>query len=332
MLDVHNWINNSHIKEALHLLAQHNVSDREQLLYVYEGIINQEFDKIIQTFLQKVQETKEKIMKNAREMYTIANINLEDFKTGLGSLYDIDSLIELLQSFESGQRCSNTVNREICTLFETIHTKKDEEKTLEDIAKNVTSFAKYYLEVDPRPFDDLKQRLNLETFDACPFRIWSWHPEVKSASISLENFNTFAQKHQQAEKYSTAVIGTNALSKGVHRWEVEIATRDIEHNWICFGVIETNLVKEVTDFPYCDAVGIDTYGRLHNMDNEGLMVNYDFKTFLCELDMENGTFTISYGGTVVARQRKSLKGKIVVPFADLGEPGNTARLHVLSPV
>jgi len=331
-MDVNNWITNPHIKQALHLLAQHNVSDKEQLLYVYENLINQEFDKIIQTFLAKVSEAKENIMKNAREMYTLANINLEDFKVGLGSLYDIDSLIELIQSHDSGQRCSSTVNRELCTLFEEINSKKDQEKNLEDIAKNIISFAKYYLEIDPRPFDDLQEKLSLEKFDTCPFRIWSWHPEVKSNSISLSNFNTIAEKTQQSMRYSTAVVGTTALSRGIHRWEVEIATRDIEHNWICFGVIETRLVKEVTDFPYCEAVGIDTYARLHNMDNEGLLANYDFKTFLCELNMENGTFTISYGGTVVARQRKSLKGKIVVPFADLGEPGNIVRLHVLSPV
>ncbi len=68
------------------------------------------------------------------------------------------------------------------------------------------------------------------------------------------------------------------------------------------------------------------------MESEGLMLNFDNKIYSCELDMDNGTFTISYQGTVIAKQDKNIKGKIVVPFGTLGEPGNWMRLHVLTSV
>jgi len=302
------------------------------LFQIYQDLINKEFDHLTEHFLQKIAETKETIFQNARELYETTNINLEGFAAGLRTLYPMDTLIDIIQSLGGRQTDLGTINRDLCTLFEQINSNKEADKNLEDIAKNINSFTQYYTEINTQPFEDLKASLNFTNFDRTPFRLWSWHPDVKSSFIGLESGNMIAQKQSDSPAYTTAVLGTLALSKGCHRWDIELQTRDEENSWICFGIIETQLVRKVTNFPYSQAMGIDTYGRLHNMESEGLMVNYDNKIYSCELDMDNGVFTISYQGTVIARQDKNIKGKIVVPFGTLGEPGNWLRLHVLTPV
>jgi len=328
-----NWMNNTEVKKALQLLASKDITNgKEQLLQIYQDLINKEFDKLTEHFLQKIAKTKESIFHNARELYSTTNINLEGFAAELRKLYNIDALIDIIQSLGGRQTDLNTINRDLCTLFEEINLNKEAEKNLEDIAKNINSFTKYYTEINIQPFEDLKASLNFANFDRIPFRLWSWFPDVKSSFISLDETNMIAQKMSDSPAYTTAVLGTLALSKGCHRWEIELQTRDVENSWMCFGIIETHLVKKVTNFPYCKAMGVDTYGRLHNMESEGLLVNYDNKIYSCELDMDNGTFTISYQGTVIAKQDKNIKGKIVVPFGTLGEPGNWMRLHVLTPV
>ena len=88
-----------------------------------------------------------------------------------------------------------------------------------------------------------------------------------------------------------------------------------------FGVIETQLVRTFQAFPTNSAIALTTSGYFSQMTCLNPLPNYDNKTYVCELDMEEGTFTISYNSTIIAKQNCDIRGKTVVPFAFLFQPG-----------
>jgi len=332
------WMEEKNIKEVLELKEKYGLKgDNEELLKIFEGLISKEFDNIIKNFAQKANEAKEHMLLNAKQLFSTPQFDLKLFKEKLDSLYNIDTFKTIFESSEKEESNFEEINNELNKLFKQATDKTNIEE-LQEIARTINAFTRNLVEIDERLFTEFKKNIPFQMFDGYPrvMKMLSWDPVRKSNKITLGNDNMNAQKIFYSTwdtRGDTAIVGSRPMSRGLHKWILEVHTQVTqpgtpkESHWICFGVIEDQFVKDAEHFSYRKALGLSSLGEVYNAKLVNKLEDYDDKIYVCNLDMEEGTFTISYRGTIIAQQSSRLKGKSVVPFAYLHRGNNCVKLR-----
>jgi len=326
-----NWIQNKEIKNAILLVEKYGLTgSNEELIKAFEDLVNKEFTEVANFFNEKLNETKEKIIKVFKESISSENIKADEFNQQIKKLYNFDALRNIIDSMQKEQKEVNVVSKELNDFFQNINSMKTQEQELLKTAKNLNSVIKNFLEVDQSIFKEFKEAIPFDMFNKySPNKsTWTWSPTQKSPKIILSDNNTKAKRADPSYTYA-AVLGTTKLSKGHFQWELEVASGNTQHQWITFGILEAHLVKNLDNFAYVDTNGLSTYGQYYKMNKVGSLSDFDNKTFLCDLNLIKGTFTISCQGTVICKEQSDLKDKVYLPFAILYRNENTITLKVL---
>ncbi len=326
-----NWIQNKDIKDTILLVEKYGLTgSNEELIKAFEDLVNKEFSEVTSYFNEKIEETKDKIIKVFKESIASENIKADEFTKQVKTMYNFDTLANILDSMEKEQKEINTINKELTDYFANINSTKSQEQEVQKMAKNLNSFIKNYLEVDQNLFKEFKEAIPFDMFNkySPTKKFWTWNPAQKSTKILLSDNNTKAKRNDPSYTYA-AVIGSLKFAKGHYQWEIEVSSGNTQHQWITFGILEANLVKNLENFAYVDTNGLSTYGQYYKMNKVGTLPDFDNKTFLCDLNLIKGTFTISCEGTVICKEQNDLKDKTFLPFAILYRNENAVTVKVV---
>jgi len=326
-----NWIRNDDIRTAISTIKKYDLGeDKEQLLQAFRRYLDKEFQKVTDYFVKRIESIKDKIVLNLKEYSTFDSINVEDFNSLLKSIYDFDKFIEILDPLQSGEIDIKVANEDLNEFLEQTASNKTDQQDLEDLGNAIYSFTKDYLEVKDDIFDQFQRGIPFDIFDGFPLSLktWKWDFNKKSSKIALKEQNTVAKKTDSVFGYTT-VLGTIEMNEGRYQWEIEMISDNIDKQWIAFGIVDASLVKNLEDFSYKDAMGICSYGHFYNVTQMEKLNEYDNKTYFCDLDLSRGSFTISYEGTIIAKEKENLKDKKFIPFATLYRQNNSVRLIML---
>lgn len=336
-----NMITEPAIKEAISLLQEHGISENHDLpLKIFEENLNKQFDKITEDFLNKVKDTKAKILHTAKDLFLQTQVDLDTFGNKLKSVYNVNSFKSILEDLEIDPRDFEAANN---LLTKAIHESVDKKTDLQDltIAANSLNYSiKNFVELDHSLFREFQKNIPFQIFEGYPkvHKLLGWNASKKSTHISLGNDNMNAKKDFYSSWSTmghTAVLGNKEMNRGIHKWILEVHTEGQRilspqppFHWICFGVIETSHAKDLENFPYKKSFSVSSIGEVFNMTEVKRLKNgYDDLIYVCNLDMEEGTFTISHEGNVLAKQSFSLKGMSLVPFAYLYRAENNVRIR-----
>lgn len=326
------WIKDTTISEAILAVEKNKLQgSKVDLAATFGKLIEEEFTKVIEFFMMKIQETKAKVFENISKLSMEGVVVTEEFPTKLKSLYNFDSFLGILDPIKQDGADIVIINKQLDEFFHHINSQVDQQKELHEMARKIISIKKKYLEIDHGLFDKFLRSMQFDLFEGYPARLastWSWSAAKKSSKITLSDDNTVAKKEDGAGGY-TAVLGDTEFDSGKWNWEIEVASGRNDKKWVYFGVIEPSLVHTSENLPYNSGIGLDTYGSAYGMSRIVDISGYDNKKYLCELDLNEGTFRISCGGKEVSKEFTNLKGKKLVPFVTLYEAGNRARLKTL---
>ena len=329
-----NWINDHEVKKAIKIIAEYQLNGPgDQLRQLFENLLDKEFAKIQEYFQEKILEQKAKILDDFRATSDFEMVNIEGFMKHLQELYNFDSFISILQSLHKEDKSIELLNKELETFLLEISAKEIQQKSLIELAQRLNRFTKNYLTSDSDTIEKFKHSIDFHILDDYPLRIkkTSWDPFKKSQRLEILENNTIARRLDDIYEM-TAVLGITEMEHGHYQWEVEVNTKNPQHQWILFGVADKNLGKNLEAFNYREAMGLSTFGQFYNMTKVEALNDYDNKTYLCYLDFSKGLFTISFEGKVVAKGDKDLKGnngnKVLVPYAILTRRDNMIRLQM----
>jgi len=325
------WIQNKDIKEAILTVEKYGLTgSNEQLIKAFEELVDKELNEISVFFEQKLKETKENILKVFKDSISAENLKVDEFTRQMKNLYNFDKLTTILEPLQTGETDANQINEQLKDFFNSINSNKAQEQELQKLSKNLNSFINNYLEVDRTLFKDFKEAIPFDLFSKySPTKsLWTWSPVQKSSKIVLSEGNNKAYRADPSYTYA-AVIGSTKMAKGHFQWEIEVKSGNTQHQWITFGILETNLVKNLDNFSYVDTNGISSYGQFYKMNKVGTLTDYDNKTFLCDLDLIKGTFRISCQGTLICKEQNDLKDKVFYPFAILYRNENSVTVKVI---
>ena len=311
-LDINmNWIKDSNIKEVACFMGKNNLKDTKQVLKQFEATMDREFDKLIEFFAHKVQETKKMIIENIENTFSKKNLNVESFMTEIYSLYNFDALISIVDSIMLKNGAIDAINKELENFLRETQAKEKEKNNMKETAENFESLTS----IDLSPFEKFRETLSFEAFRDYPFadptqnKKWSWSPVQKSVKIDLSENNLVATRGSQEGESNTTVIGSEPFSRGIHVWKLNVRTNNKEKYWIGFGIVEKSLVKDFEQFAYQSGLTMAVSGNVFNMEKVKTLPSYDNEEYTCGLDMEAGTFTISNKGQVIAKQKENFKRK-----------------------
>lgn len=155
---------------------------------------------------------------------------------------------------------------------------------------------------------------------------WEW--TQKSLLISLSDDSMTATKN--FSKGWTGVFGIKQMFQGCYKWEIEVLCATNDKSGLIFGIIEYNSGCNPANFSYNSVIGLGLKGSTQNTIKKNQLQNYDNKVYLCSLDLELGTFTISHEGTVICKEKDDLRNKVFVPCAGLYYPGSYAQIRMFN--
>jgi len=220
-----NWIADNDVKEAIHLLNKHKLDGTKgQLFKVYEGMITSEFDKITRHFMRRISEVKEKTLKEAQKMFNGLDSNLGTFKNKLENLYNFDDFLQILEPLQTEEKDVEQVSQDLSLFFQGIDHQRTKQDELKRMSHNIKKLIEESLTINSEPFETFKAKLPFEILDenASVKKNWSWSTLRKSNSISLSEDNTKAEKKSGSPISSTAILGSVQMSRGTHKWEIEV--------------------------------------------------------------------------------------------------------------
>jgi hypothetical protein len=176
--------------------------------------------------------------------------------------------------------------------------------------------------------------LSLMKYETSSFK---FHTNRKSSLIELDSTGLRAKKTLTAGY--DAIIGNIKLTKGSElvKWEVVLhglEANDIhtENQWICFGIVEEDLVNSVpglANFPYSRCIGYSTFNQSYNIIVENGVLQRFLNDDVIEMmfDSEKGFFEILNLTNNFKAQHINLNLNIVYyPFVILYAPGNCVEL------
>jgi len=296
------------------------ITDKKELFEAYEELIDYEFKKLAKYFTKKIRETKQGILKKAQDIYSNPDYDFKDFKKRIKKLYNFSSLPEVIESLQGSQADVRTITKGFENFLDDFDIKKTQKKSYQQKSQLLENS-------DENGFvDNLEEIIQLKTLPQkikevpCE-KTWCWDPFRKSLSIELRQSNTIAEKKKGAPNCDTAVLGSVEISEGYYEWELQVFDQ-----WICFGIIERKLIRNLEDFPYYKSIGLNTGKKIYQMEKVNTLNDYKNKTYKCSLNMNSGTFMISFQGMIIAKQQQCLKGKIFVPFVDIYNAGGRVKL------
>jgi len=333
-----NWIKDPNVKLVIQALEDHKLSGaKDEVFGIFSGLLDQEFEKLGQHLLQKLQETKEKMLKNFKESPTTLDNKLKDFTKQLKSLYDLDSLFNIVDSWQGNKKNLNVVSQNLDDFFKKVSFQTQQEGELRKLAKDLSFSLKNFVQVDQVVFEDFKASIPFEIFDTYPSKKtlsqpnseqWCWDISRKSKTINLKESNMRATKETGANGEYAAVIGNVKMVDGCHSWKIEVATYNSNRSWICFGVIEERFCGDMENLPYEQSIGFSTYRQPYQMNVIGALTEYDNKVFLCKLDLESGVFTISHNDNVICKSKNNLVNRVFLPFVCMSTRANTVKMTI----
>lgn len=328
------WIQDPSIaKAALNIEKHHLNSSNNHLTQNAEKLISEQFSKLIEYFVERIQEVKRRVVRKIRMSSTGEGVLIEEFIAKLKRLYNFDMLLNILDPLNQGIVNTNRITRDLNNFFFDINTQQQELNDLQDLAKRINNATMSHFEIDLDIFEKFKQTLNFEAFDAYAeaeqtVSAWAWSPHQRSTTITLRNDNTIAQKVSPSDSY-TAVLGDTYFVEGKWQWEIEVISGHKDARWICFGVVEPDKIYDLENLSSKIFLGMSTYGFCYGLDKIDDVGGYDNKKYVCQLDMDQGFFNILHGGRAVCQERESLRGKTFVPFVILYVLENMVKLRVL---
>lgn len=329
------WIQDPTIAKTIMTLEKFKITgSRDQLIAAMGNLIDEEFNKLMDFFVEKIKEAKMKVMENIKKSAGEDNNVLERFVKKLKTLYNFDSFLGILEPLKQDVADIDGLSKELHEYLEYINSQQKEMDELRDMAKKIGNLTKSYLELELQQFEKFKESLSFGLFDNYPswtkedVNSWTWSSVKKSQKITLSEDMKIAKKTVNSDGYH-GILGDVEFSQGKARWEMDIATEGYVSRWVCFGIIEPQYAKNINNLPYNSYLGLSTRGQTYGLQKVNELKRYDNQKYLCELDLETGTFTISSEGVIACRETYSLKNKRFIPFVVLYMTGNMAKLTVL---
>jgi len=310
-----------------------------QVYEIFEDLLEKECEKLKDFFLTRLQETKEKILKNFKDSPVTMDNKIKEFLKQFKTVYNVDSLNNIINSWQTSKKGFAVVNQELDLFFKDVNCMKTQEMELRKLSKELNSSLKNYLVIEEISFENFKKSIPFEIIETYPPQkevspfsneLWAWNISKKSKTITLKENNMRATKESGANGEYSAVVGSLPMSKGCYEWKLEIKTFSANRSWICFGIIEEGLVSNFEDFPFEKGFGFSTYRQPYQMTVVDAIPEYDNKTFTCQLDLDNGTFAILHHDTVICQQTNNIMNKIFIPFVCLNTRSNTVKLQPIS--
>ena len=329
------WIQDNTIANAITSIEKHKLTGhKEQLVGILGKLVEKEFTKITDFFMAKIEETKIKVLENVKQLSQEGDMVIDEFTTKLKSLYNFDTFLGILEPLKLDETDINDISQKLDIFFQQINSQQDHQKELRVMARKIISLTKNCFEGDKDLFDKFKDSIQFDIFDSYPSKAisqWAWSesPSAKSSTILLKG-DSWITKKEKIPKGFTAVLGDTELSTGIWKWEIEVSSGRIDHEWVYFGIMEPRLAGDIENVHYSKGMGLTTSGYFCGVEKVNNLGEYDNKRYLCVLDMNEGTFTISSDGLLICKEKDSLKGKTYVPFATLYYSGNTAKLKTIA--
>jgi len=333
-----NWIKDANVKSVIQALESHQLTGaKDQVFGIFSELLDKEFEKLGEHLLHKLQETKEKMLKNFKESPMTLDNKLKDFTKQLKSLYNLDSLFKILESWQTSKKNLNVVSQDLDNFFKEVSFQKQQEGELRKLAKDLNFSLKNFVDIDQVVFEDFKASIPFDIFDTYPSKKtssqpnseqWCWDIAKKSKAINLKESSMRATKETGANGEYAAVVGNVKMVDGCHLWKIEVATYNANRAWICFGIAEESLCGDMENFPYEKSIGFSTYRQPYQMNVIGALTEYDNKVFLCKLDLDNGVFTISHNDNVIVKSKNSLMNKVFLPFVCMSTRNNTVKMTI----
>lgn len=335
-----NMVTEPSVKEAISLLHENGIFENHDLpIKIFEENLNKHFDKLTEDFVNKVKDTKTKILNNAKDLFLQVQVDMDTFENKLKSVYNLNSFKNILEDLEIDSRDFEAANNLLTKAITESAEKKNDMNDLTTTANSLNYFIKNFIEIDQSLFREFQKNIPFQIFEGYPkvHKLLGWDPIKKSTHISLGNDNMNAKKDfysTWSTMGNTAVLGNKVMSRGVHKWILEVHTEgqtimspQPPFHWICFGVIQASWANDMENFPYKKGFSLSSLGEVFNMTEVKKLKNgYDDLIYVCNLDMEEGTFTISHEGSVLVKQSFSLKGMNLVPFVYLYRADNNVRI------
>ena len=346
-----NWFKNEEIKTAVKLIKKYDLNNQVQVLETSEKRVEEEFAKLKDHLNEEIDKAKEIVLNNLRERQSNdVQFNLKTFTKRMEEFYGFDTLVGIIESTKNNnQNDLETLNIVLESFFTSLNDKKNgSDADLETKSKSLGKYLKDVIELDTSLFEKAKTTFRMKSFENYLEKPnWTWNPDFKSEGITLSKNNMFAKKTQGS---GYVAIGTFEMSKGVHKWELDIASANNDSYWIAFGIVDKavlvarNNTHHIGSFNYTRTYGFSIQGCAYQMSCVKIPKSFDNKTYVCDLDMDKGTFTISCDGHLFLQvgvdankngkslskaQRSPLLGKTVVPYVFLWTPGDRATLRVL---
>ena len=312
-----------HIRNALDILD--DIESKKELLECYQDLLEDEFEKLTRYFGQRIHETKLLIVEKARGLYETKDFTVSHLKQQLKKLYKFGASPSIIDALDYDRKDTEMIKKGLETFFSGFEIDETKKKTyrkaksdegmlsLNNLERNKLETLKKF----QREMSDFSERLASK-------EAWKWDSINKSDLIALSNGQMIAEKRVGTKNIDSAILGSIVMTEGFYKWEIEVGSQ-----WICFGIIDPYLVKDMEAFSYKESVGMDTARGLYSMERVYSLNDYKNKKYVCELDMENGSFRIYNCGKLVSKYEGDFKGQSMVPFVDFYNAGGKVKLRIL---
>jgi hypothetical protein len=330
--------------------------DKDSLL----SEINKNFTSVIDKFTVKLNDLKNNLV-------TIIN---DKFSTESSSLLEVDSFLKynVLKVFlmelglgENQPEFYECLSEENKSILQWAKTATNEEKVnflksydtyirkdMIDYYKKIYLYSQMQKEGELMKkihsiFDELNtfldEKLSWNNISLVKYgaRIFKFDSNKKSNLIELDSTGLKAKK-TTTPGYD-AIIGDIKLTKGseIVKWQLVLhglEANDIhtENQWICFGIIQEDLVNSVPglgNFPYNRCIGYSTFNQSYNIIVENGVLQRFLNDDVIEMmfDSEKGCFEIFNLTNNFQAHHNNLNLNIVYyPFVILYAPGNCVEL------
>lgn len=334
-----NWIQKEKVKQAVAKAQELELDHSEEKYYkTLEEHIDNELQKVVDFFLQKVAEIKQKMLSDAQKSFDRKDIGLKAFEEELRTIYNFDALMDILGSLQSGKNNLVTLSEDLTNFFAEIQIQEYQNTELLSMAEKLNSFPYSFLDFEPGLFDNFKKAIPFELFDKdlqTAQEKWRWSTSLRSAGIDLTDDHLIAKKDGCALK-NRAILGDINMCGARYQWELDISSgyfciathfSDQDYDPI-FGVVELSNELDFEDLPLEAAYGLSMGGKSFNMTEVCELPETSSRKYLCDLDLVNGTFTISSQGVIVGEEILNLKGKRFSPFVILKHRDSSVKLRV----
>ena len=298
-----------------------------------EGMLDQEIDKLVHFFSQRLIQIKNQFMSNLKE--SELTVNSDEFLQKLNNIFNFDSLLGIIQESQSDEKALQTISKRLDEYIKEMTQKqKEEENELKKMSRAFCFYDQCHSKIKTELFDQFKESIPFNTIQMSLNHIvheygvksLRWDLSKKSQSIEVSEDGKDITKIKGSKDGLSTAIGNLELNEGRYQWTLKINTNRSDNRWILFGIVETNLINDFESLEYAKFIGFSTTNKYHGMTEVNKMQVTTNNTYLCEFDWQSNVFNITHEGRIICKSNQDLKGRTFVPFVVLEYEDNEAVL------